>query len=523
MELSEHSELADVLKLTRTGNGANEGSEVEKMLRRPSTIMDFAMDDDINEEMRRQPSMRGMDIGMDEGAAEQATTIKKKKMQTVAFEKPGSGTSLFSFERMSISKPSAPKKKAGGLSQLLGGEGAAKSSQPTWEVKIYLPNTDLMKISVFEICTVEECIKTSLQQHKERGIAEPKMYHSHPECYELRFHDDDGEPDDDFPPIDKKRALKKLGNNMNEFCLCELKGKVPPEGEDGEAGGGEQGRDDLANFVDEGKLRIQMPSGEYTVVMLDAETNGEVLLPDLAKAHQLQLYTHEYVLQLLPKDNERHQFPNGLVNMKSSLLMELQVSEIQLVQKMYEDTPRHIPWRRAQGAEGGGNAARGGGNAAGLNTGGTGGGADAAEDQSPFGERRGTLRPAEGEFLFNDLTAQAYQEWKVVKTNKFGRKQERLMGVDGTSIYNMKPDGKRSNVRVQQRLITDIVSIGYRNVASQREFDIVYKEPSGQNHALAYCADTPKDCAEIVGKIKFLVDRTARKKSGATVMAGLNF
>ena len=77
-------------------------------------------------------------------------------------------------------------------------------------------------------------------------------------------------------------------------------------------------------------------------------------------------------------------------------------------------------------------------------------------------------------------------------------------------------------MRVQQRLITDIVSIAYRNVASQQEFDIVYREQSGQNHALAYQAETPKECAEIVGKIKFLVERSARKKSGM-VGLGVNF
>ena len=30
------------------------------------------------------------------------------------------------------------------------------------------------------------------------------------------------------------------------------------------------------------------------------------------------------------------------------------------------------------------------------------------------------------------------QEWNVVKKNKFGRKQERVFGVDGKKVYNSK-------------------------------------------------------------------------------------
>ena len=57
---------------------------------------------------------------------------------------------------------------------------------------------------------------------------EPKLYHDHPECYELQFHEEDGFPDDEMPPMQRTRNLKPFADDQNEFCLCELAGKIPP-------------------------------------------------------------------------------------------------------------------------------------------------------------------------------------------------------------------------------------------------------------------------------------------------------
>lgn len=47
-------------------------------------------------------------------------------------------------------------------------------------------------------------------------------------------------------------------------------------------------------------------------------------------------------------------------------------------------------------------------------------------------------------FKYNDVTAAVYQEWNIVKKNKFGRRQERIMGVDAHKIYNSKKEGKKA-------------------------------------------------------------------------------
>ena len=54
-----------------------------------------------------------------------------------------------------------------------------------------------------------------------------------------------------------------------------------------------------------------------------------------------------------------------------------------------------------------------------------------------------------------------------------------------------------------------------------RNLVVYHYQPAQRHHH--YQAETPKECAEIVGKIKFLVERSARKKSGMVGLGGVNF
>jgi hypothetical protein len=42
------------------------------------------------------------------------------------------------------------------------------------------------------------------------------------------------------------------------------------------------------------------------------------------------------------------------------------------------------------------------------------------------------VRPDPESFVFTDVSAFVYKEWNVVKKNKFGRKQPRVMGEGGS-------------------------------------------------------------------------------------------
>lgn len=49
------------------------------------------------------------------------------------------------------------------------------------------------------------------------------------------------------------------------------------------------------------------------------------------------------------------------------------------------------------------------------------------------------------EYIFNDFTAGAYQEFDVIKINKYNTKQERILGIDRYHIYNDLPKTKEKS------------------------------------------------------------------------------
>lgn len=40
--------------------------------------------------------------------------------------------------------------------------------------------------------------------------------------------------------------------------------------------------------------------------------------------------------------------------------------------------------------------------------------------------------------MFNDVTAAMFKEWHVIKKNKYGKRQQRMLGIDLNKIYNRK-------------------------------------------------------------------------------------
>lgn len=49
------------------------------------------------------------------------------------------------------------------------------------------------------------------------------------------------------------------------------------------------------------------------------------------------------------------------------------------------------------------------------------------------------------DFVFNDFTAGAYQEFEVIKYNKYNNEQERILGIDRYHIYNDLPKVKEKS------------------------------------------------------------------------------
>ena len=107
-----------------------------------------------------------------------------------------------------------------------------------------------------------------------------------------------------------------------------------------------------------------------------------------------------------------------------------------------------------------------------------------------------------------DVTAAVYQEWNVVKKNKFGRMQQRVIGIDGQKIYNSKRENGNRNTSSVSRAQRDISTIRKVEILEDdtRAFRISYKEDE-EVFDIDYFCDTFHECAEIVAKISYLVSK----------------
>lgn len=114
-------------------------------------------------------------------------------------------------------------------------------------------------------------------------------------------------------------------------------------------------------------------------------------------------------------------------------------------------------------------------------------------------------------FVFTEATANAYKEWNVVKRNKFGRRQDRVFGVDGKKVYNAKRGqlkGNQTGVQRNQRDISTIVKIDIL-ANDAKTFRITWAEDRDMVN-IEYTCDTTRDAQEIVAKVKFLVNKIVR-------------
>jgi hypothetical protein len=114
-----------------------------------------------------------------------------------------------------------------------------------------------------------------------------------------------------------------------------------------------------------------------------------------------------------------------------------------------------------------------------------------------------------GKSNFTEAMANAYQEWNVVKKNKFGRKQERVFGVDGKKIYNSKRGqlrgGNQIGVQRAERSINTIVKLDILP-NDTKTFRITWMDDRDV-YNIEYTCETARECSEIVNKINYTRDK----------------
>ncbi|ETI50279.1 hypothetical protein F441_06144 [Phytophthora nicotianae CJ01A1] len=409
---------------------------------------------------------------------EGAGADKKQSDDGFTFEKEDVPPISFHESSMLDKALKGPAAASGARPPMMGADGGA-----VLHLTIYLPTRDEMKIDLYDVSTVDEAIQELLRVHHV-DARQPALYYGHPECYELRLHDSDGIPDEDFPALDRSRKIKNFGDaGGHEYCLCERPDACPPSGDaptDVAAPTAAAKPSAAATKAplpnDKAFLKIFMPkSDDYTVVAIDGTTVGQDLLPTLNKKHRLQLFQELYVLKISEADRERLDLASDEIDMHTKL-RPLNLHEVTLATKIFADAPQiSAP-------------------------------APSAVEETANVDSRS--RPPPETFMFNDVTAAMFKEWHVIKKNKYGKKQQRMLGIDLNKIYNRKV-GERvitssKSTKIAERPMSGVVWVRFNQDPS--EFQIYFKD-SIEEIITDYTADSPYECAEIVAKLKYILSR----------------
>ncbi|KAJ0407960.1 hypothetical protein ATCC90586_001988 [Pythium insidiosum] len=350
------------------------------------------------------------------------------------------------IEPISMHEASLLDKLLKGATVPLGQKPAMMADGAVLHLTIYLPSRQEMKIDLYDTSTVDESIQEILRTHQ-ADARQPPLYYGHPECYELRLHDSDGYPDEDFPDAAAGAGIARIETPVVK----------PPSSND-------------KLF-----LKIYMPnSDDYTVVAVGATTTGQDLLPTLNKKHRLQLFHDQYVLKISDADRERLDLPSDEIDMQTKL-RPLGIHEATLATKQYADAPQVAV------------------------------AVSSVEDASNIDSR---TRPPPETFMFNDVTAAMFKEWHVIKKNKYGKKQHRMLGIDLNKVYNRKVGERviksRNTTKIAERPITSVEWV--RFMQDPTDFQIYFKD-SIEEIVTDYTADSPYECAEIVAKLKYILSR----------------
>lgn len=385
------------------------------------------------------------------------------------------------FRRKEIVKSGDISSSPSCLSQLLNstegsksGCGSAPASGVGISLTIYLPNKSPLSVEVDPSDTVDSAINTILNVDKASDSPSSSLHHHAPECYELRLHEGDGEPDEDFPALDRKRVLKQFGN-VAEYCLCQKPGvAIPPEPSKKSLSKKASKRDDS---LPADMIIVLLPNTGHTKLRLEPTTTAQDLIKLVSKTHRLKLYTVDYICSMSEEDQRRLQFYSRVLDPKVPIL-SFGIQKVELQQRVYADSSKLKPLKRMIRNDEGDSI---------------------------------SMSKVDGNMLFTDITAAVYQEWNVIKQNKFGRMQERILGIDGNHLYNSRRLGKgnKNGVSHAVRDISTVVQV--QNVSGDPCSFRVTFDDGREIYDIGYTCDTARECIEIIAKLRYLL--AARSKA----------
>lgn len=401
---------------------------------------------------------------------------------------------------------------------------------------IYLPDYSALKVNVSNTSTIEDTIKKVLSIHEERNLSPPLEY-GKTGVYELCMHEGDGEPDRDFT-LQKSHKIKNYYNpskpDVNEYCLCETEESMRESSARASLSRGRSGTlDSLANQPPN-TIMVTIPSsqrvGNIFLPFSESTTMRDILFA-IAEMHRINLLTDHFCFRISSEDQNKFKLMAPVITLDTRI-QAVGVRKFELEKKLYEDASRVFLGERAaemRSSKAHQNTNRGtesqtrknsvtsytdhinkrksiGVNKSQptLNNSDTRLSALAEKDSAELAATR-KHEPEKVEFT-NPLTAAGYQEWNIVKKNKYGIKHPRVLGIDGQYIYNYKRGERRGNsgVTTATRDVKRIIRVT-ANQDNKKAFRITFHGDGAEIYDIEYICERMEERPEIIGKLKVLI------------------
>eukprot|EP00824_Muranothrix_gubernata_P018183 TRINITY_DN37100_c0_g1_i1.p1 TRINITY_DN37100_c0_g1~~TRINITY_DN37100_c0_g1_i1.p1 ORF type:complete len:576 (-),score=110.48 TRINITY_DN37100_c0_g1_i1:63-1790(-) len=359
---------------------------------------------------------------------------------------------------------------------------------------MYLPigagELSVMGLRVPEDYTIEQTIGATLRQAACEN-REPYLG-MNPSHFELRVADEAGLVNESITPLDPNRTIKSVGDS--KFALRTL-----PEGErtqpkrSASGGLGTIFTGDIPDFLRQKStdrqlfVKVYLPDNQSMIV----RTRPEMKLTDVVTVVAQKrlkdvknLAPDRCVLKLKDEDRLKLGYESDVLDM-SRTLGSIPVNEFIWGEKVFADRPGNRFLRRISGADPG---------------------------------RVTTERPLVNfdkepvdldTFVFSEVTAGQYTEYDVIKVNRKGKAQDRVLAIDRDKLYNLKRQGSLGKALGQptKRPSWSVKNVKEVRIHEERPtcFQIIYKDDAGGvTHPYDYECKSAHCAAEIVAKIRFL-------------------
>lgn len=377
------------------------------------------------------------------------------------------------------------------------------------------------RIQVALQATVEVCIERFIEFHLRKSYANEQLLllQLNPSCYVLKSHEKEGLPFDDLPALASDKSIESYCTASStdaslKFCLCKIseadniddklrlkqihhslqkKSLTKSKNLEKESSISEDKTSKNESFLMEIVLK---PNDVSTEVSLTETSTGLDLFKAILEGNKLPLFLEIYEFIVFEEDMKYLQRFSEIVAMETNIYSNLYVKGVNrliLKLKVFLDAPGAALAHEKIENDNEEDEERG------------------LKQNVKAKKRNKKIRPEQ--YIFSDSTARKYEQWKVIKTNKWGKQQKRIIGIDAQKIYNLKRPKASKKVRGKtknaERLISDVTRVHLVN--NRGSFRIIFsKQNIGGDlfekvSVLDYFAeDGPEAAAKIVSKLRYI-------------------